>query len=78
VASREYRLVVKGELSPHAASAFAGMTRSVEEGETLLVGEVRDQSELHGLLQRVSDLGLELVSVTPVDKERKSGPVRVP
>jgi hypothetical protein len=78
MASREYRLVVKGELSPHAARVFPGLTQSVEDGETVLVGEVRDQAELHGFLQRISDLGLELLSLTPVGGERNPSRVHVP
>ena len=44
--------------------AFAGMRLTRESGHTILVGRVRDQSELHGLLQRVSDLGLTLLAAT--------------
>ena len=43
--------------------AFEGMTLARAEGMTTLTGPVRDQSELQGLLQRVSDLGLTLLEV---------------
>jgi hypothetical protein len=51
------------------------MTLTREKGNTLLVGSVRDQAQLHGLLQRVSDLGLTLLSATALDEsaERRSG-----
>ena len=58
-----YRLEVKGELSRTAGVAFHGMSIRHDEGNTVLEGTIRDQAELHGLLQRVSDLGLTLVSV---------------
>jgi hypothetical protein len=64
---REYSLVVEGELSDELGSTFARMTLTRKEGQTLLVGQVRDQAELHGLLQRVSDLGLTLVSANAID-----------
>jgi hypothetical protein len=44
------------------------MTLTREGGKTTLVGRVRDQAELQGLLQRVSDLGLTLLSATARDK----------
>jgi hypothetical protein len=67
VAGREYRLVVEGELSDRLETAFAGMTLTREEGNTVLVGPVRDQAELQGLLRRVSDFGLTLLSASVVE-----------
>jgi hypothetical protein len=64
---REYRFVVEGELSDQLGSAFAGMTLTRKEGQTLLVGPVRDQAELQGLLQRISSLGLTLLSASTID-----------
>jgi len=66
---REYRLVVAGELSDRTSGAFEGMTLTHDGGNTVLVGHVRDQTHLQGLLQRVSDLGLTLLSATVVDRE---------
>jgi len=48
--------------------AFGGMTLARAEGTTTLTGPVRDQSELQGLLQRVSDLGLTLLEVAVLDE----------
>ena len=62
-----YRLVVKGELGPRYASAFTGMTVSAAKGKTEITGAIIDQSHLQGLLERISDLGLTLYSVTPLD-----------
>ena len=64
---RTYRLIVEGELSDGAQRAFDGMTLSRSEGTTTLTGHVRDQSELQGLLRRVSDLGLTLLGVNTID-----------
>ena len=64
-----YRIVVAGELSRRFAPAFDGMTVQCTAGETAITGVVVDQSQLHGLLDRVGDLGLELVSVNAVGDE---------
>jgi hypothetical protein len=66
---REYRLVVEGELSDEVEKAFDGMTLTRQQGKTMLVGPVVDQAELQGLLQRVADLGLSLISATAIDSE---------
>ena len=65
---RIYRLTVEGELGEHLGPAFAGMKLSNEGGNAVLTGRVRDQAELHGLMQRISDLGLSLVSASAVDE----------
>ena len=67
MAGRRYRLTVEGELSDRAAVAFEGMELVRDHGTTVLEGSVRDQVQLHGLLQQVSALGLTLVSATTVD-----------
>ena len=58
-----YRIVVRGELSQRYVPAFDGMTLATGEGQTAITGPVIDQAHLHGLLNRVGDLGLELLSV---------------
>ena len=72
MASREYRLVVEGELSDRVQAAFAGMSLTREHGNTVLRGTVRDQSELQGLLHRVADLGLTLLSATAVEEPSRT------
>jgi hypothetical protein len=69
VAGRTYRLTVEGELSDQASIAFDGMTLVREHGTTVIVGPVRDQAELQGLLQQVSALGLTLLSATALDPD---------
>jgi hypothetical protein len=68
MAVREYTLVVEGELSDQLGRTFTGMTLTRKEGQTLLVGQVRDQAELQGLLQRISNLGLTLLSASTTDE----------
>ena len=66
MARRTYRLTIEGELGDIARAAFEGATVTIESGNTVVV--VRDQAELFGLIQRISDLGLSLVSATPTDE----------
>ncbi len=73
VADRNYRLIVEGELSDRMTVAFEGMTLTRAEGNTALTGKVRDQAELHGLFQRVSDLGLTLLEAKAIDDQMKPG-----
>jgi hypothetical protein len=61
----EYEIRVKGRLASRWAEWFDGMTLSPDEdGTTVISGVVADQSALHGLLRKLGDLGLPLVSVT--------------
>ena len=62
-----YRLEVKGQLGELARHSFPRMRIAYRNGNTVLVGTVRDQAELTGFLQRFSDLGLTIVSVTTGD-----------
>jgi hypothetical protein len=66
VAPTRYRISVRGRLTEWLGSAFDGMTLEPGNGQTVLVGEIRDQSHLYGVLDRVRNLGLELVSVEAV------------
>jgi hypothetical protein len=63
------RIRVCGELSDRFASAFEGMTLERRPGATELVGAVADQAQLHGLLTRIRDFGLELESIRVSHKE---------
>jgi hypothetical protein len=58
-----YCIVVRGELSQRFSDAFDGMTLVASAGQTTITGPVVDQAHLHGLIDRVGELGLELVSV---------------
>ena len=63
-----YEIRLQGRLDPRWAAWFAGMTVSTHaDGTTAIHGQVADQAALHGLLQRLRDLGLPLLSVDRVD-----------
>ena len=63
-----YEIRLRGHLETRWAAWFEGMTLSHErDGSTVLSGPVVDQAALHGLLQKVRDIGLPLVSVTYVE-----------
>jgi hypothetical protein len=58
-----YEIRVKGRLSDTVTDAFEDFTAAVKPAETVIRGDVRDQSELHGVLERIQSLGLELIEV---------------
>ncbi|MGH3146546.1 MAG: hypothetical protein ACRDTR_12170 [Rubrobacter sp.] len=63
-----YQIRIKGHLGPRWADWFGGMTITLEgDGETLLTGPVEDQAALHGLLRKVRDLGMPLLSAIRVE-----------
>ncbi len=63
-----YEIRLKGHLDDRWTDWFEGLTITLEEdGDTLLTGPVVDQAALHGLLKKVRDLGMPLVSVSPVE-----------
>ena len=62
-----YEIRIKGHLANRWAGWFGGLTITLEDnGDTLLTGPVVDQAALHGLLKKVRDLGLPLLSVNRV------------
>lgn len=70
-----YEIRLKGHLDARWAAWFDGLRLEYEsDGSTILHGPVADQAALHGLLQKVRDLGLPLVSVTRVE----AGPAAPP
>jgi hypothetical protein len=63
-----YEIVVKGQLDGRWAGRFGEMTlTALPDGRTRLCGPVADQPALHGILSRIRDLGLVLISVQQID-----------
>jgi hypothetical protein len=62
---RRYEIVIRGRLSRRYEGAFDGATLVPRPGQTTLRADLIDQSQLYGLLNRLRDLGIELVSVNP-------------
>ena len=68
-----YEIRVEGILDERWSSWFDGLdVRSAGQNATILVGPVADQAALHGLLSRVNDLGLVLISVRRIEDDRAS------
>jgi hypothetical protein len=67
--SMVYQIRIKGHLGRQWTEWFEGLTITLEDnGDTLLTGPVVDQAALHGLLRRVRDLGMPLLSVIQPEK----------
>ena len=72
-----YQIRIRGHLDRQWTDWFEGLTVTLEDdGDTLLTGPVVDQAALHGLLRKVRDLGMSLVSVgeVPIDERRRHEP----
>ena len=70
-----YQIRIKGHLGHHWADWFDGMALTLaDNGETLLTGSVVDQAALHGLLKKVRDLGVPLLSVISVQPGQAGAP----
>jgi hypothetical protein len=73
-----YRIRVRGQLGPHWSAWFEGLrVAATVGGDTTLTGQLADQSALHGVLARIRDLGLELVSVTAAAEHDTEATVEV-
>ncbi len=66
--SSRYEIRLRGRLQPRWSAWFDGLTLTDgRDGTTVIVGTVVDQAALQGLLRKINDLGLPLISVTPID-----------
>lgn len=63
MAERRYRITVRGRLTDRFSTVVEGATVEPGTGQTVLVGELTDQAQLYGVLDRLRDFGLELVGV---------------
>ena len=73
-----YRITIKGHLDPEWSDWFDGLTITLAgDGETILTGPLIDQSALHGVLIKIRDLGLPLLSLTRIEagRENESNPL---
>ena len=65
-----YQIRLKGHLTAQWADWFDGLAISLEDnGDTLLTGSVIDQAALHGLLKKVRDIGIPLISVHRIEAD---------
>ena len=72
---QQYEIRVRGHLAARWAVWFDGLTLTHDDdGTTVLRGPVIDQAALHGLLQKLRDLGIPLVSLTPVQPKQRELP----
>jgi len=63
MAASKYEFRIRGRLSDPLLARFENLERDAERVETVLHGPIRDQAELHGIIERVQSLGLELIEV---------------
>ena len=74
-AAGRYEIRLLGRLHERWATWFDGLSvRESDDGTTVISGPIADQAALHGLLQRVRDLGLPLLSVERLEADRSEGP----
>jgi hypothetical protein len=72
--SRAYQIRMKGHLGPNFADWFEGMTITLTDNdETLLTGVLADQAALHGVLKRVRDLAIPLISIVCLESGQADG-----
>ena len=66
--SGEYRLIVRGELDQRFAQLFEPMRFEWADGTTVISGPVVDQAQLHGFIERIGEMGLDLLFVEQIDE----------
>jgi hypothetical protein len=72
VRASRYEIRLRGRIGKGTLARFEGFDAEVEPAETVLTGQIVDQAALHGLLDKIEGLGLELVEVRQVDKGRQA------
>lgn len=78
-AARHYEIRLRGHLDTRWAAWFDGLSLTLErDGTTVIQGLVADQAALHGLLRKVRDVGLPLVSVVQVVSDQPDPPINEP
>jgi hypothetical protein len=70
--SERYEICIQGQIGQTWSRWFDGLTvEETEDGSTVLCGDLPDQAALHGLLNKVRDLGMTLLSVQRLDADQK-------
>jgi len=62
---------IKGQIDKNWSDSLGGLSINYQQTETVLTGSVRDQSALYGLLLRLSDMGIQLISLTSTAVSQK-------
>ncbi len=71
-----YKIRIKGQLDSQWTDWFEGLTITLDDnGDTLITGAVVDQAALHGLLKKIRDLGLTLISICPGQTDNRDLPI---
>ncbi len=79
--TQQYEIRVRGHLGPHWAAWFDGLTLvNDDDGSTIIHGPLVDQAALHGVLQRLRDGGIPLVSLRELPTDASTAPIapRIP
>lgn len=63
-----YRLVLRGELGDQFGVLFEGMHLDRADGRTVMTGNIRDQAHLAGLIQRLQELGVDIISFAATEE----------
>lgn len=63
------KISIQGQLDKNWKNSFEGMNISYEGNNTILTGQVKDEAQLHGILNIIRDLNLKLISINPADND---------
>ena len=74
MARASYEIRIKGKVGDPVLASFSELDASIKPAETVLRGELADQAALHGLLDRIQSLGLELIEIRQVGMDTQPAP----
>ncbi len=63
------KISIQGQLDKNWKNSFEGMNISYEGNNTILTGQIKDEAQLHGILNIIRDLNLKLISINPADND---------
>lgn len=66
----QFKIIIKGCIDKEWEEWFGEMEINCHKGNTILTGDLPDQSALHGLLNQIRDLNLQLISVNPIEQSK--------